>query len=130
MRSRTTQAWLKEHGIDYPLIEGGYKAMRNFLLQQLEISIQQIPFTILSGLTGSGKTRVLTRRVAYRIATGSADGSHTVVLTFTREAAGELDADEIGARVHNRIHVLRGGDAANLDPSPHRWGLKIQDQPK
>ena len=39
---------------------------------------------------GSGKTRVLTRRVAYRIATGSADGAHTVVLTFTREAAGEL----------------------------------------
>ena len=35
--------------------------MRNFLLQQLEISIQQIPFTILSGLTGSGKTRVLKR---------------------------------------------------------------------
>ena len=39
---------------------------------------------------GSGKTRVLTRRVAYRIATGSADGTHTVVLTFTRQAAGEL----------------------------------------
>ena len=39
---------------------------------------------------GSGKTRVLTRRVAYRIATGSADAAHTVVLTFTREAAGEL----------------------------------------
>ena len=37
-----------------------------------------------------GKTRVLTRRVAYRIATGSADPAHTVVLTFTREAAGEL----------------------------------------
>jgi DNA helicase II / ATP-dependent DNA helicase PcrA len=39
---------------------------------------------------GSGKTRVLTRRVAYRVATGGADESHTLVLTFTREAAGEL----------------------------------------
>ena len=39
---------------------------------------------------GSGKTRVLTRRVAHRIATGSADARHTLVLTFTREAAGEL----------------------------------------
>src|SRR4051794_4393461 len=39
---------------------------------------------------GSGKTRVLTRRVAYRVATGSADEQHTLVLTFTREAAGEL----------------------------------------
>ncbi|MEM9041237.1 MAG: UvrD-helicase domain-containing protein [Actinomycetota bacterium] len=39
---------------------------------------------------GSGKTRVLTRRVAHRIATADADPRHTLVLTFTREAAGEL----------------------------------------
>jgi DNA helicase-2/ATP-dependent DNA helicase PcrA len=39
---------------------------------------------------GSGKTRVLTRRVAHRVASGSADARHTLVLTFTREAAGEL----------------------------------------
>tara|TARA_R110002095_G_scaffold23392_2_gene24793 strand:+ start:290 stop:1456 length:1167 start_codon:yes stop_codon:yes gene_type:complete len=59
LRSRTTQAWLKEQGIDYPLIQGGYKAMRTFLLQQLEVSAAQTPFVILSGLTGSGKTRLL-----------------------------------------------------------------------
>ncbi len=59
LRSRTTQTWLKEQGIDYPLIKGGYKAMRCYLLQQLEDNTRQIPFTILSGLTGSGKTRVL-----------------------------------------------------------------------
>jgi tRNA 2-selenouridine synthase len=59
LRSRTTQAWLKQQGIDYPLIVGGYKAMRSFLIEQLAISVQQIPFVILSGLTGSGKTRVL-----------------------------------------------------------------------
>lgn len=39
---------------------------------------------------GSGKTRVLTRRIAHRIATGDADARHTLALTFTREAAGEL----------------------------------------
>ena len=39
---------------------------------------------------GSGKTRVLTRRIAYRIATRDADARHTLALTFTREAAGEL----------------------------------------
>lgn len=39
---------------------------------------------------GSGKTRVLTRRVAYRVASGTAEEQHTLVLTFTREAAGEL----------------------------------------
>lgn len=39
---------------------------------------------------GSGKTRVLTRRIAHRIATGSAEARHTLALTFTREAAGEI----------------------------------------
>ena len=39
---------------------------------------------------GSGKTTVLTRRVAHRCVSGVADPSHTVVLTFTRQAAGEL----------------------------------------
>jgi len=61
LRSRTTQSWLKERGVDYPLITGGYKAMRTYLLQQLEVSLQQIPFVTLSGLTGSGKTQVLNK---------------------------------------------------------------------
>jgi tRNA 2-selenouridine synthase len=61
LRSRVTQTWLKEYGIDYPLITGGYKAMRRYLLQNLERCSQQIPFVILCGLTGSGKTRVLTK---------------------------------------------------------------------
>ncbi|HEY8092408.1 MAG TPA: ATP-dependent DNA helicase UvrD2 [Acidimicrobiales bacterium] len=39
---------------------------------------------------GSGKTRVLTRRVARRIGDGSADASHVLVITFTRRAAGDL----------------------------------------
>jgi tRNA 2-selenouridine synthase len=61
LRSRTTQAWLKEQGVDYPLITGGYKAMRTYLLQQLEVSLQQTPFVTLSGFTGSGKTQVLNK---------------------------------------------------------------------
>ncbi len=59
LRSRTTQTWLKEQGINYPLINGGYKAMRRYLLQQLDISAKQITLFLLSGLTGSGKTRLL-----------------------------------------------------------------------
>ena len=61
LRSRTTQAWLKEQGIDYPLIKGGYKAMRRYLLDQLDDSVEQIPFFILTGMTGTGKTRVLNK---------------------------------------------------------------------
>ena len=39
---------------------------------------------------GSGKTRVLTRRIAYRAANEDLDPRHVVALTFTRKAAGEL----------------------------------------
>lgn len=49
------------------------------------------PLAILAG-AGSGKTRVLTRRIAHRCLTGSADARHVLALTFTRKAAGELDA--------------------------------------
>ena len=44
---------------------------------------------VLAG-AGSGKTRVLTLRVARQIADGSAEADHTVVVTFTRKAAFEL----------------------------------------
>ncbi len=66
LRSHTTQVWLKKQGINYPLIKGGYKAMRTYLLQQLDVSEQQMPFIILSGLTGSGKTRAL-KKTSYHI---------------------------------------------------------------
>lgn len=47
------------------------------------------PLCILAP-AGSGKTRVLTRRIARRVLDGSADASHVLVITFTRRAAGEL----------------------------------------
>src|SRR5215217_3458413 len=49
------------------------------------------PLCILAG-AGSGKTRVLTRRIAWRVAEGSALAPHVLALTFTRRAAGELSA--------------------------------------
>ncbi len=47
------------------------------------------PLAILAP-AGSGKTRVLTRRIAWRIATEDAEANHVLALTFTRKAAGEL----------------------------------------
>lgn len=47
------------------------------------------PLAILAP-AGSGKTRVLTRRIAWRVATEDAEASHVLALTFTRKAAGEL----------------------------------------
>ena len=60
LRSKTTQAWLSAQGIDYPLIQGGYKAMRRYLLQQFQHLVAQKEFILLTGPTGSGKTQLLT----------------------------------------------------------------------
>lgn len=49
------------------------------------------PAVCILAAAGSGKTRVLTRRIAYRIVTDTADPAHVLALTFTRRAAGELD---------------------------------------
>lgn len=58
-RSHITQAWLKETGVDYPLIKGGYKALRRYLIDELTASTKACDFLILSGKTGTGKTRLI-----------------------------------------------------------------------
>ena len=47
------------------------------------------PLAILAG-AGAGKTRVLTRRIAWRAVKGKEDPRRVLALTFTRKAAGEL----------------------------------------
>ncbi|OEY65777.1 tRNA 2-selenouridine(34) synthase MnmH [Marinobacter sp. X15-166B] len=61
LRSHLVQQWLRESGVDYPLVTGGYKAMRRYLIDTLEALTAQADFVLLSGRTGTGKTRVLTR---------------------------------------------------------------------
>ncbi|WP_299875994.1 tRNA 2-selenouridine(34) synthase MnmH [uncultured Cocleimonas sp.] len=63
LRSQISQQWiadsLKESEKPYPRVEGGYKAMRTFLLESIERISQKIPVVVLGGRTGSGKTRLL-----------------------------------------------------------------------
>jgi DNA helicase II / ATP-dependent DNA helicase PcrA len=57
--------------------------------QRAAVESEAAPLCILAG-AGSGKTRVLTHRIAHRIRTGTAEPGHVLALTFTRKAAGEL----------------------------------------
>ena len=54
MRSKISQQWIYEKtGIIYPRIKGGYKAMRRFLIDELETSAFQINPIMLGGRTGN-----------------------------------------------------------------------------
>lgn len=57
--------------------------------QRAAVATPRNPLCILAG-AGSGKTRVLTRRIARRCLDGDADARHVLALTFTRKAAAEL----------------------------------------
>jgi DNA helicase-2/ATP-dependent DNA helicase PcrA len=57
--------------------------------QREAVTTDASPLCLLAG-AGSGKTRVLTRRIAHRVHEGTADAPHVLALTFTRKAAGEL----------------------------------------
>jgi tRNA 2-selenouridine synthase len=55
LRSQISQQWLKEAGIDYPYVTGGYKAIRRYCLDAIE-RLSESPRIVLAGRTGSGKT--------------------------------------------------------------------------
>jgi len=57
--------------------------------QQVAVTTDALPLAIHAG-AGSGKTRVLTHRIAWRALTGRDDPRRVLALTFTRKAASEL----------------------------------------
>lgn len=59
LRSELSQQWLAEIGVDCVRIEGGYKSLRTFLLRFLDEYCSTETFTILSGMTGTGKTDII-----------------------------------------------------------------------
>ncbi len=59
--------------------------------QRAAVELTRGPLVIHAG-AGSGKTRVITRRVAYAAATGAHEARHALVVTFTERAAREMQA--------------------------------------
>jgi len=58
-RSQISQQWLDEAGQCIVRLDGGYKAFRQWLIEQTDSSIDSFEPIILGGRTGSGKTILL-----------------------------------------------------------------------
>ncbi len=81
------------------------------------------PLSIVAG-AGSGKTRVLTLRVARRVTEHPGEADHTAVCTFTRKAATELRS-----RLHSYglpVAAPATGGAATTPPTGIRAGTLHQ----
>ncbi|MAK91588.1 MAG: tRNA 2-selenouridine(34) synthase MnmH [Oceanospirillaceae bacterium] len=61
LRSQTVQQWMRDAGVNYPRIKGGYKALRRFLIDAQERIVEDSHFRILAGNTGCAKTDLLNR---------------------------------------------------------------------
>lgn len=95
--------------------------------QRAAVTTDAAPLCVLAG-AGSGKTRVLTRRIAWRVAGGSADPRHVLALTFTRRAAAELGSrlGALGVRHQVAAGTFHGMAYAQLR---RRWADRGERAP-
>lgn len=135
MRSKISQRWIFEQsGVAYPRIKGGYKALRRYLIGELDRAVQHMQFYVLSGRTGTGKTLLL-NRVSRKVDLedifkhrGSAFGKHPLpqpsqidientlsvsLLKHRHNGAGKLLLEDEGAYIGSRrmpdiiVHGMR-----------------------
>src|ERR1700727_3325783 len=83
--------------------------------EQREVALAcRRPVCVLAG-AGTGKTRAITHRIAYAVATGVANPAHVLALTFTVRAAGEL---------RGRLRALGGGGESVRAATFHSAALR------
>jgi tRNA 2-selenouridine synthase len=121
MRSKISQQWIYEQtGIIYPRIKGGYKAMRRFLINELEESTQYLQPMILSGRTGIGKTLFL-KKIKQQVDLeglfhhrGSVFGKHVTSQPTQIEIENRLSIELIKHRHQGHAQIVMEDESSNI----------------
>jgi tRNA 2-selenouridine synthase len=59
LRSRLAAGWMAEAGCDVPIIDGGYKALRQYLMEVTDSIARDASLVVIGGQTGAAKTPLL-----------------------------------------------------------------------
>ena len=121
MRSKISQQWIYEQtGIIYPRIKGGYKAMRRFLIDELEVSAQKINPVMIGGRTGIGKTLLL-NKINQQIDLegifhhrGSVFGNHVTPQPSQIDIENKLSIELLKLRNENHLNIALEDEGTNI----------------
>lgn len=107
-RSAIAQSWLKEQGINITRLKGGYKAFRNFLMDESLRIATKHKTLILGGRTGSGKTLLLSKIKESIDLEGIAHHRGSSFGSFTTPQPSQIDFE------NNLAYALMHFDAKNF----------------
>jgi tRNA 2-selenouridine synthase len=121
MRSKISQQWIYERtGIIFPRVKGGYKAMRRFLIDELEISSKEIQPIMLGGRTGIGKT-ILLQKLNQQVDLeglfhhrGSVFGKHVTSQPSQIDIENSLSIELLKHRDKQHTHLVFEDEGANI----------------
>jgi len=121
MRSKISQQWIYEQtGLICPRIKGGYKAMRRFLIDELEVSAQNINPIMIGGRTGIGKT-VLLNRLKRQVDLegiyhhrGSVFGKHATPQPSQIDIENKLSIELLKLRNNNILTIAFEDEGTNI----------------
>lgn len=138
LRSKIAQQWIYEQtGILYPRVKGGYKALRHFLLEQLDSLANRIEPVIIGGRTGVGKTLLL-HQLHQQIDLegiyghrGSAFGKHVYPQPSQIDVENDLSIAMLKFSIKGIYNIALEDEAANIGSRqlPKALFQKMQQAP-
>ncbi|MEJ2114554.1 MAG: tRNA 2-selenouridine(34) synthase MnmH [Gammaproteobacteria bacterium] len=120
LRSKITQQWMREAGVEFPIIPGGYKALRTYLINELEDSAKQCTFILIGGKTGSAKTSLvkhLSNSIDLEAAAfhrGSSFGRHAKAQNNQINFENILAIDFLKLRHKNILNIILEDEARTI----------------